>query len=212
MNLNYQCCVCFENINNEIKAVLPCQHDLCKNCLNHIKHHNDGKAKCPLCRADIPENIYEPLRFSLNSREDIRKLAHLDFYNEYVKKWLQAGDVFKNYEYIFYDRNYSSITMFHNFQDQNQIKLLQRKKLCFKLDLKIYKSYNEDQKRSEFNREFQKDIRFIAQLDAVDKGKYNLKDFYEKRNGRIQRCSHCKELGHSRSKCRSYKHFKSQPI
>ena len=51
------CPVCFEELESVTKAILPCGHFLCSNCVGQIL--NIGNSKCPMCRHPVTKESLE---------------------------------------------------------------------------------------------------------------------------------------------------------
>jgi hypothetical protein len=52
MQLNFECCICFCDINVDEKTILsPCHHEFCRECI--MKNCMTCGPKCPLCRSTI---------------------------------------------------------------------------------------------------------------------------------------------------------------
>ena len=52
------CPICFEDFDGLYKAVTPCGHFICGDCIQHISHHN-VRLECPLCRSPFEKTKLE---------------------------------------------------------------------------------------------------------------------------------------------------------
>merc|ERR1719159_2206196 len=68
-----ECPVCFAGLLEP--AELPCAHILCKRCLRALQRR--GAVRCPLCRADVPEDFCPPAAVPARCTELARRAREL---------------------------------------------------------------------------------------------------------------------------------------
>lgn len=67
MNIQNECCVCFEDQKGNITIILPCRHEMCISCMMSVM-----PSVCPLCRKDYS--------YALNTFKD--KITRLNIPND----------------------------------------------------------------------------------------------------------------------------------
>ena len=218
--LNY-CCVCYENFdsNQTIKSNIPCKHDVCKKCINLIKKYNgQEEIKCPVCRKIIPDINGVPFKCRLFCGTNIKTVLNINFYEEMISRDINFKKD-KNHRIIFYNRHSSTFRLF--VQKERDVINHSESDLSILLDVKIYKNDSEEEIKRKYNEAYQKDIRFIIKIAEEDtfalmrwqinrcRTPYIMDEKICKITGRIRRCGHCKEVGHSKRNCHKYKYAKS---
>ena len=48
-----ECCICYEEVDNENTVKLDCKHTFCGICLYKLCNNEDKESNCPLCRRTI---------------------------------------------------------------------------------------------------------------------------------------------------------------